>query len=424
MHQGLDVVRQFAWSVLLPVILCLGSVWSPNGANATEYYVGTTGNDANPGGPSQPFQTIQKGMSVLQPGDTLYLRQGTYTEKIDPNYMTLPSGTSWSNAITIAGYPGEKATIRNGINIQDNGNSSIPAYLIFDNFIVRNSDANAFRVGGNAHHIRLSNSDVQSGRTNTISIAYTTSDVQVINCDIHDSPVEFVPEWGVSTGTYGLYINGNNMLIDGNRIYNNTGYGIHLYGGINAASNNIVRNNSIYNNCLNDGTRSQAAGGVIITSGSNNSFYNNLVYNHTGSFCGPAVSLGYADNSAYNNTIYGNKGFGLELGASTTGMIVRNNILYGNGRNSVVDWGSINPVIDHNLIDVNPQFVNAAANDFSLQAGSPAIDAGVAISLVTTDIKGVSRPQGAAYDVGTYEYSKESTPLPTPSHLRLITVSP
>jgi hypothetical protein len=107
-------------------------------------------------------------------------------------------------------------------------------------------------------------------------------------------------------------------------------------------------------------------------------------------------------------------------------MIVRNNILYGNGRNSVVDWGSINPVIDHNLIDVNPQFVNAAANDFSLQAGSPAIDAGVAISLVTTDIKGVSRPQGAAYDVGTYEYGTgaKSTPRPTPRNLRLLPVSP
>jgi hypothetical protein len=49
-------------------------------------------------------------------------------------------------------------------------------------------------------------------------------------------------------------------------------------------------------------------------------------------------------------------------------------------------------------------FVNAAANDYRLAAGSLAIDAGVANSLVTKDRIGVSRPKGAYWDVGAYEF--------------------
>ena len=49
-------------------------------------------------------------------------------------------------------------------------------------------------------------------------------------------------------------------------------------------------------------------------------------------------------------------------------------------------------------------FVNAAANDYRLVPGSPAIDAGVAISTVTKDRIGVQRPQGAYLDAGAYEF--------------------
>jgi hypothetical protein len=38
-----------------------------------------------------------------------------------------------------------------------------------------------------------------------------------------------------------------------------------------------------------------------------------------------------------------------------------------------------------------------------LKAGSPAIDAGLFLPDVTTDIAGVSRRQGLAYDIGCYE---------------------
>jgi hypothetical protein len=48
-------------------------------------------------------------------------------------------------------------------------------------------------------------------------------------------------------------------------------------------------------------------------------------------------------------------------------------------------------------------FVKASAHDYRLAPGSPAVDGGVAVTSVTKDRLGVSRPQGAYWDVGAYE---------------------
>jgi hypothetical protein len=50
-------------------------------------------------------------------------------------------------------------------------------------------------------------------------------------------------------------------------------------------------------------------------------------------------------------------------------------------------------------------FVNAAAHDYHLVAGSSPVDKGITIAGLTTDRDGVSRPKGAAYDIGAYEYA-------------------
>ena len=56
-------------------------------AEGATYYVSTSGNDANPGSQTQAFRTIRKGLSVLGPGDTLYVRGGTYTEQLFEVYF-------------------------------------------------------------------------------------------------------------------------------------------------------------------------------------------------------------------------------------------------------------------------------------------------------------------------------------------------
>ena len=64
--------------------------------------------------------------------------------------------------------------------------------------------------------------------------------------------------------------------------------------------------------------------------------------------------------------------------------------------------------------------MNAAAADFHLQRGSPAIDQGVTLSKVTTAFNGVSRPQGGSSDIGAYEY--DGNQLPSPPNLRVLSI--
>jgi hypothetical protein len=49
-------------------------------------------------------------------------------------------------------------------------------------------------------------------------------------------------------------------------------------------------------------------------------------------------------------------------------------------------------------------FVNAPGADFHLGAASPAINAGLNLSSVPNDFDGVTRPLGAGWDIGAFEF--------------------
>jgi hypothetical protein len=82
-----------------------------------------------------------------------------------------------------------------------------------------------------------------------------------------------------------------------------------------------------------------------------------------------------------------------------------NNILFSNG----TPIGGIPFFTQHN-IQSNPLFTNVAANDFSLQASSPAINNGVdTTNAVPRDIRGLTRPPNGV-DIGAYEYTIDEIP--------------
>ncbi len=98
-------------------------------------------------------------------------------------------------------------------------------------------------------------------------------------------------------------------------------------------------------------------------------------------------------------------------------VVFRNNVLSQNDANIAIISGAVSQTtIDHNLFygdggvmgtDVvigDPKFRNAAAGDFYLLSGSPAIDAGSPSGAPGTDFDGRTRPQGAGVDIGAYEY--------------------
>lgn len=76
-----------------------------------QYFVSTTGSDANPGTQASPFLTIQKGVDVAAGGgvDTVFVAPGTYTQmvilwKAVNLISTTPGGAVIDSAMTIAGW--------------------------------------------------------------------------------------------------------------------------------------------------------------------------------------------------------------------------------------------------------------------------------------------------------------------------------
>ena len=78
-------------------------------AQAATYYVSPNGNNANPGTISQPFATLQKAHDVANPGDTIYMRGGTYTLT---SYVNITKSGSGGNLIKVFNYPGEVPILR------------------------------------------------------------------------------------------------------------------------------------------------------------------------------------------------------------------------------------------------------------------------------------------------------------------------
>ncbi len=75
-------------------------------SDGPRYFVSPTGVDANNGSEAAPWRKISHALTKLRPGDTLYLRGGTYRENLR---------IALSGPITICGYPGEHAIIDGGI---------------------------------------------------------------------------------------------------------------------------------------------------------------------------------------------------------------------------------------------------------------------------------------------------------------------
>jgi parallel beta-helix repeat protein len=390
---------------------------------AATYHVATTGNDGHTCGSSQsittPKKTIASAVACLSPGDTLFIRSGTYMETID---LGTKSGTA-GNYIRLAAYPGEKVIIQPNLAY-----AIVPralVYLIFEGLILDGINAPNnyfFTIDYGSHDVILRNLEIRNWKGNGIIVG--ADNVQILNCKIHNQVSLGKERW------YGIYFHhGDNGLIEGNVIYNNPGGGIHAYPG--TISNLIIRRNTVYDN---NTMATSNVEGILVFEGWMNGVpqiitgvqvYNNVVYNNstaeTGGLSGGIrVSNGPDGTKVWNNTVYGNKGWGINIQAGTsapTNTVVQNNIVFGNTSGQIVNAG-IGSIVDHNLT-TNPSFSNAAGFNFNLQAGSAAIDGGIYLSQVTTDFKNIRRPQGFTHDIGAYEGSSGTALLSPPINLRV-----
>ena len=99
-----------------------------------------TGSDYNSGTSTAPFKTIQKAADTVKAGGTVYIKGGTYKERV----LLKTSGTSTAY-ITFSNYPGETVTI-DGMGIPLTTirgalfDTDRKAYIIINGLKVINSD--------------------------------------------------------------------------------------------------------------------------------------------------------------------------------------------------------------------------------------------------------------------------------------------
>jgi uncharacterized repeat protein (TIGR02543 family) len=181
---------------------------------------------------------------------------------------------------------------------------------------------------------------------------------------------------------------------------NENGHGFMLAGG---AHHLTIRNNII-----------KAYGGVN-TGGSGNAhhlfLYNNVWVNDLSfdQFWPNALGLAEAPYSIVKNNIFYDQPYHtLSVTGDNTGQEIDHNLAY-NSDGSTPDCYRINyvcvsPAPAHHLWAIDPKFVDPVNDDYHLRSGSPAIDSGVPIAVVSNDKDGVPRPQGLGYDIGAYEF--------------------
>ena len=349
-------------------------------AQADTYYVATNGSDSNPGSEAAPFKRINFAYSKVGAGDTIIVKPGVYTEQVGSSYcfrfnkdgsasapITIKSERVWGAVLdgkndeslcgAVVWLNGSHHVIE-GFEITNASHDGIVIYGSGGNRII----SNHIHHNGNNGALQPPPSPVSSG----ITQASTKGDQFIANYIHHNGRSASHAEFKQNLD-HGMYLHGDDMFIVNNIVANNRDHGIQLAG------QNSLDNARIYNNVIASNGRS----GIMFW-------------------------LSVRGTSVINNIFYFN-GRGSAIDSYTpdvSGATFDRNIFF--GQTADIDVSGTGFTTGTNYT-VDPLFANAASGDFGLQAGSPAIDKGVTLAQVPTDFTGKARPEGAAYDIGTFE---------------------
>ncbi len=418
---------------------------APIHITGTTYYVALQGDDANPGTQTRPWRTLQKAAATLAAGDTVYIRAGTYRERVVP----LNSG-SVGQFITYAAYPGETVNI-------DGTNVLVPEYTgLFDltqRHYIRVLGLRVLHSGyygivaENSSHITIAYNYVYDTYSSGIS-AWGSSDIVVEGNEVvgactgpwqeHISisdtttfEVRYNHVHDVMPGTQGkegitVKDSSSHGKVYGNHVYNLNEVGIYVDAETGHLFDVAVYQNLVHGlPAMGFALASEQGGLLEDVRLYNNIAYNNLVGVWLSACCTPTHP--FKDITIINNTLaYNGRGdWGGGIGIENTQLehvIIRNNICSQNTYTQMAAEAVVlsQLTIDHNLTDgdrdpeyelygvgdllgVSPAFVAPAAGDYHLLSSSPAIDAGVCTGGPLTDFDGDTRPQGAGCDIGADE---------------------
>lgn len=390
----------------------------------SSYFVSSSGSDANPGTIEQPWRTLQHAANLVVAGDTVTASAGNYA-----GFRLTTDGNPEARITFIAEG---SVTIDQKNPTDDNGIHLDGAYYVtVEGFRVTGVPGAGIRSADNYGVVIRNNvADAVGG----VGIAAIFSDGVVIHGN----------EAGRSLGGVGIQVLGgaDNVVVRGNRVFDNSTYGILLKGDrIAGAGDGIISSPVIDSNTV-FASGSTGGAGLGLLGVRSAQIVNNLVYGNRSAGIALArtssTDLPSTDSVIVNNTVVTafDGEYAIELSGASTGNRILNNILV--GENAGAGAISIQPdslagfTSDYNVVGGGFRvggaaytsaewsaaygqdgrsrqaskaqlFVSPAMEDFRLAPLSPAVDAGDAASAPAVDIAGNVRPLGAGVDAGAYE---------------------
>jgi len=415
---------------------------------AEKYYVDNTNtlaSDSNAGTFDLPWLTINHAAdNASQPGDIVYVRAGTYDERVTCSY----SGSDQGGYITFAGYPGDEKPIMRGFFIRGKRYIRIIGFEITHNSTEYTHGINPYGRDEPCDHIEILDNYIHHVQGHAIRWIMSSNSYITVRGNV--MYMAACPD-GVSGEC-----KGNGWAVQAN----GEGYTVIEYNEAHRCgdfcnvheTNTVVRNNyfhdfkneywpdgpgdnlhcDMFQPCGSSGSPSQyqvyesnfmgdnvEANSHILqmrrTQGDDDHhiiFRGNVGYNH-GSYamqCGGIDYVYYYNNTIHDiNNVNGSNsatGYNAEGTNYATNNHNFNNIYsdIGTGRPIYVATGCSCVTSDNVCFETgdhescestdDPLYVNSGSHNFHLQSGSPAINLGKAITTVTT-----ANGSGTSFDV-------------------------
>jgi hypothetical protein len=246
--------------VLLATLLTIAA-----GSRAAEFFVSSTGSARGDGSIGNPWdlQTALNGPPAVHPGDTIWLRGGTYRGTFASNL----NGTS-SAPIRVRQYAGERATLDGGNSNHVNILTVSGSYTWYWGFEIMSSDPNRVTA-------QTGSDPTDVGRGGGIATAQTSTTgagLKFINLVVHDTAAGFGiwkeaigaevygclayyngwtgPDRGHGHGIYLQNLDGNGyMRVADNVVFSNFSHGIQVFGSSAASLDNVdIQGNTFFDN--------------------------------------------------------------------------------------------------------------------------------------------------------------------------------
>jgi|GEM_PF-1510428 len=282
------------------------------------YFVSPNGSNSNDGSIDSPWLTMRHAVKNTGPGETVFLREGNYTDRnleIRGDYNHGGSDEGWW---VLTAYPGEEArVIDSKINLYSTNHVKVTGLHFIDSSL--NSGGYTFGGLGGNHDIEFSNNKFTGEQAQF-------GNLNVIGDDILIENNTMIFSGGGGSLDHGIYLSqGNNNIVRGNYVSGAAGFGIHAYvRTFNDPEPHVITNALVEGNYA---TNSRLGTGFIAACGETSyvegfTFRNNISYNNRSGGLNAVAYTGAGDAHLYNldvmnNTFYEQIGDGITLGSST-----------------------------------------------------------------------------------------------------------